>query len=266
MPLVSNDGDIKTFQQAEQARTQRLAIAKGRRIPDPLGVIEEATRRHTYHIFNVGPWPQKVNTGSTGWFVIAGCPKDKDYVEMTVKIPGIVSELTIKDEFEYNRLMSDGWKFAQEICGIGRNRNPKLALTNYGLFPSKNTVPTKEELAQAKMMLHATCSEIVTEARNLFAQDRKAFSAVVKPARHFAAAAVLNLEDEPWMTTQTPSQRVKCQYCGSMNDDIAVKCAKCAEIINVERYRILRDREEEILSGEEPRRRPGRPPRKEPEV
>jgi len=255
-----------TVEKAESARMQKLSIAKNRRVPDPLGVIEEASRRHIYHVFNVGPWPQKVGLGSLGFFFVPGCPKNKEYVEAPQNVMGIVSELTIKDEFEYNRLMTDGWKITQEIVGIGRSRNPKRALTHYGLFASKNAVPTKEELFQAKTMLHATCSDIVREARDLYAMDRKAFSVIVQRNRHFAAAEVLNLSDEVWMTDQSPSQRVKCMYCGSMNDEIAVKCAKCAEIINVERYRMLRDREEEILSGEEPRRRPGRPPRKEPEV
>ncbi len=139
-------------------------------------------------------------------------------------------------------------------------------MSRYGLFASKFDEPTGQEIFQAKTMLHATCSEIVREARDFYATDRKAFSVIVKRNRHFVAAEVLNLNDEPWMIEQSPSQRVKCQYCGSMNDEIAVKCSKCAEIINVERYRELKAREDEILSGEEPRRKsPGRPKR-EPEV
>lgn len=256
-----------TFQQAEQARTQKLSIAKGRRIPDPLGLIEEVSSRHTFHIFNVGPWPQKVNTGSTGWFSISGCPKNKEYVEMAVRIPGIISEFTIKDEFEYNRLMSDGWKFAQEICGIGRNRNPRMALTNYGLFPSKNAVPTEEELYQAKQLLHATCAEIVREARDWFATDRATFSKVVKKERHFAAAEVLNLKNEDWMTKTTPSEAIQCKYCGSVNDPIAVLCSKCSHIIDPVRFKALQDEENVIMGGQEPARRgPGRPPKVQPEV
>src|SRR5580658_834806 len=265
MPLTNQQGVMQSAEVAIAAIAEKRSIAKNRRVPDPLGVIEEATRRHVYHIFNVGPWPQKINTGSTGWVVVPGCPKDKDYVEATRPIMGIVSELTIKDEFEYNRLMSDGWKFAQEIVGIGRGRNPSRALTHYGLFASKNAVPTQEEIADAKAKLHATCSTIVREARDLYAMDRKAFSVVVKRNRHFAAAEVLNLNDEPWMTEQSPSQRVKCPYCGTMNDEIAVKCAKCSEIINVERYRMLKSRETEIMEApaEEPRRGPGRPRKEE---
>src|SRR5271154_4053991 len=131
-----------TMEQAEAARHQKLSIARNRRVPDPLGVIEEATKRHTYHIFNVGPWPHNINTGSTGYYFVPGCPKEKDCSECTRTVGGVVSELTIKDEYEYNRLMSDGWKFAQEVVGIGRGRNQSQSLTHYGVFASKTNPPS----------------------------------------------------------------------------------------------------------------------------
>jgi hypothetical protein len=252
VPLTNQQGVIQTFQQAEAQRVQRLSIARNRRVPDPLGVIEEATNRHTYHIFNVGPWPQQINTGSIwGFFRVPGCPKNKEYVEANRSIPGIVSELTIKDEYEYNRLMSDGWKFALELVGIGRGRDPKRALTHYGLFASKNVVPTKAELFQAKTLLHATCSDIVREARDVYATDRKAFSVIVKRNRHFAAAEVLNLTDEPWMVEQSPSQRVKCRYCMTMNDDQAIICSKCMKPIDMAKFKALEQQDAEYLAAEE---------------
>lgn len=259
-----------TYERAEQSRREKLSIAQERRAPDPLGVIREASDRHKYHIFNVGPWPQMINTGSMGWIKVPGCPKNKEYVEASsypsfrngdgASVPGIAAELTIKDEFSYNELMTDGWKFAQAVLGIGRGQNPKQALTHYGLFPSRHDEPTPEEIFQAKTLLNATCSEIVREARDLYAMDRKAFSVVVKRNRHFAAAEVLNLNDEPWMIEQTPAQRKKCQYCQSMNDELAVLCAKCNHVIDLERYRELKAIEDTIMGREDkPRRGPGRP-------
>lgn len=255
-----------TFQQAEQSRMQKLSIAKQRRVPDPLGVIEEASRRHTYHIFNVGPWPQRIGLGSMGWFYVPGCPLDKPYVEAPSQIKGVESELTIKDEFEYNRLMTDGWKFAEFMLGLGRGSNTNQALTHYGLFASKNAVPTEEELSTARLRLHKTCGDIVQEARDEFAQDRKRFNVIVKPVRHHVAAKVLNLKKEPWMTETTPSEAKECPYCGSVNEDVAIKCRSCHEIINVERYRALKDREAEVLGTEPPKRGPGRPAKVQPEV
>lgn len=245
-----------TFEKAESARAKKLSIGRERRKPSTLGVLEEASARHTFHIFNVGPWPQQINTGSYGYFYVPGCPKDQEYVECSRTIKGIESEYTIKDEFEYNQLLSDGWNFALEVVGDGRGRDPQQSYRHYGLFPSKHAEPTRDEIYQAKTMLHARCSEIVREARDLYAMDRKQFSVVVKRQRHFVAAEVLNLNDEPWMVEQTPSVRKKCAFCGTMNEDFAVKCAKCSEIIDPARYKALKDQQDEIL---EPKRGPGRP-------
>ncbi len=245
-----------TFDKAEAARVQKLSIGRQRQAPSTLGVLEEAAARHTYRIFNVGPWPQHINTGSYGYFTVPSCPKDKEYVQCPRTIKGIESELIIKDESRYDRLDTDGWKFALEVVGDGRGRDPQQSYRHYGLFASKNEIPTADEIFQAKTMLHARCSEIVREARDLYAMDRKQFSVVVKRERHFVAAEVLNLNDEPWMVEQTPSVRKKCAFCGTMNEDFAVKCAKCSEIIDPVRYKALKDQQDEIL---EPKRGPGRP-------
>ena len=105
-----------TFEKAEQARIAKLSIGQQRRIPQFLGMLDQAAKSKTWYIHNVGPWPERIGTGSTGWFDIPGCPKDKEYVTAKRTIPGIVSELTIKDEYEYNRLMDDGERFAKEVC------------------------------------------------------------------------------------------------------------------------------------------------------
>lgn len=248
-----------TVRDAEAAKEARLSIGRSRRVPELPGVIEDAAGAHTFHIFNVGPWAHPVNTGSTGTYFIPACPKGKRYIEprhevrgdgsLKYPIPGIVSELTIKDEFEYNRLMSDGWNFCCEIVGDGRGRDQSQSLRHWGVFPSKNAEPTKDELYQAKKMLEARCAEIVREARDLYATDRKLFSQIVQRQRHFIAAEVLNLTDEPWMVEQSPSTRVKCRYCGTMNDGEAVKCAKCLEVIDLERYRRLKEQDEAIIAG-----------------
>lgn len=237
-----------TFQQAEQARAEKLSIGKQRRIPQFLGLLDEAAKSKTYYIHSVGPWPEHINTGSTGWFSVPGCPKEKDYVTCDRAIPGIVSELTIKDEYEYNRLMDDGWRFACEVVGDGRGRDPEQSYRHYGLFPSESEKPKKEEIAEAKRMLHAKCSEIVREARDLYAMDRKLFSQIVKRERHFAAAEVLNLNDEVWMIEQTPAQRTKCPVCQKMNEEGTMKCGHCGEIIDAVAYRKFKDEQEAILT------------------
>jgi hypothetical protein len=245
-----------TFEKAEQARRDKLSIGKQRKAPEMLGILDELNSKNHIHIFNVGPWPHIIACGSVGYFHVPPCEKGKEYSECTRTIKPIESELVIKDEFEYHRLMDDGWKFACEVVGDGRGRSPSESYRRYGLFPSKNASPTKEEISTAKLELHATCSEIVREARDLYAMDRKAFSVIVKRERHFMAAEVLNLRNETWMTDQTPSQHIQCQFCGTMNDEIAVKCSKCNEIINAARYRELKDEQEAILT--EPKKKEGK--------
>jgi hypothetical protein len=220
-------------------------------------LIHEAAGRKTFRIFNVGPWPQQINSGSYGDYYVPGCPSDKEYVVAPRTIKGIETEEIIADESRMRNLYSDGKKFAEELVGEGRGRNRAQSLKHYGLFSSENEIPAKEELFEAKTMLHAKCAEIVAEARNLFAQDRKQFSVIVKPARHWVAAKVLNLTDETWMLDQKPSSRNKCRYCATMNDEEAVICAKCSKPINLAKYKAML--EEDEIAMAEPKRGPGRP-------
>lgn len=240
-----------TFADAEKARQEKLSIGKQRRIPQFLGVLDQAAKSKTFYIHNVGPWPQSINTGSTGWFHVPAREGNEEYATCKREIPGIVSELTIKDEYEYNRLMDDGWRFACEVVGDGRGRDPMQSYRHYGLFPSDSAKPSKAELAEAKRMLHARCSEIVREARDTYAMDRKAFQQIVSRVRHFMAAEVLGLTDEVWMIEQSPVNRTKCLFCGSANDELAVKCAKCNEIIDLEKYKQIKAHQEAFLAREE---------------
>jgi hypothetical protein len=235
-----------TAMDAAQGLQNKLAVARVRRVPKMLEQVRRLQQSETYHIFNVGPWPQVVNTGSTGTFYIPGCPSDKPYVEMTVTIPSIVEELIIKDETEFAALIDDGWEhFALEIVGDGRGMNPEHSLRNFGIFPSKTDIPMEGDIAEATKRLQAKCAMYVREARDLYQTDRKRFSQVVRPEVHFRAAEVLNLTDEDWMTKSTPSAKNKCMFCGTMNDEIAVKCHKCNEIIDIERYRALKAAQED---------------------
>ncbi len=261
---MSYDPNV-TAKHAKEAVDQRLSIARGRRLPQTLGLIAEAAERNTYHVFNVGPWPQLVKAGSYGDYIIPPCPADKPYVECRRIIKGIESEYVPKDEFEYNTLMTDGWHVACEIAGDGRGRAPAQSLRHYGIFPSKTAIPLESEVAEARRMLHTRCEDIVREARDLHAMDRKLFSQIVNRNRHWKAAEVLNLDSEPWMTEQVANKRQSCVFCGAKNDDMAVKCSNCHEIINVSRYRELKAEQEAVLAGADSlsvqRKKPGPKPR-----
>ena len=238
-----------TFQDAEAARVNKLSVGKARRIPQFLGVLEQAKKSKSFYIHNVGPWNQAINTGSTGWFYVPARPADKEYGTCQRKISGIEDELIIKDEYEFHRLMDDGERFAKEVCGDGRGRDPSQSYRHYGVFHSAGEKPTRAELDAARKMLHAHCSEIIREARDLYAMDRKTFQQVVSRERHFKAAEELGLTDEVWMIEQSPVSKAKCPFCGSINDEIAIKCAKCSEIIDIDRYAEIKRMQAEVMEG-----------------
>jgi hypothetical protein len=259
---MSYDPNV-TASHAKTAVDQRLSIARGRRMPQTLGLIAEAADRNTYHVFNVGPWPHVINAGSIGNYVVPPCPPDKPYVECRRIIKGIETEYVPKDEFEYNPLMTDGWHIACELVGDGRGRAPAQSLRHYGLFPSKTEIPSQADITAARKMLHTRCEDIVREARDLHAMDRKLFAQIVNRNRHWKAAEVLNLDSEPWMTEQVATKRLSCVFCGAKNDDMAVKCSNCHEIINVSRYRELKAEQEAVLAGPltPERKKPGPKPK-----
>lgn len=240
---------------ADQSITQKQAVGKSRILPLRLKVIEDL-KREKVHIFNVGPWAQMVNTGSTGTFTIPGCPEDQDYVEMMVMNPMtgqmeppisiIMEEFVVKSEDEMSSLTEDGWTFAQSMLGIGRGQHPSRKLTRFGIFASRNAVPTQEELAAAHREIEEECLQIVKWAGDTYAIDRALFSRAVRPEVHFVAAKILgrdNPQDSPWMLDAKPTGRIKCKMCGRLCDADVATC-EAGHIVNRQLY------EELLLSDE----------------
>src|SRR5271165_36491 len=224
----------------------RLAKARGRVPPLKLKAIEEL-KQQKIHIFNVGPWGQIINTGSTGTYLMPLCPPDKDYVEMLVAdangdmvppISVIMDELVISSEDSMSRLEEDGYEFAKSMLGLGRGQNPEYALTRFGMFVGEGPKPTKAELLAAKALLLKYCQSVYKQANDLYATDRKQFASVVRPEIHFVAARVLgrdNPQDSPWMTAAAPVGRVKCKMCGRVVDPDVAMC-EGGHIVNQELY------------------------------
>jgi hypothetical protein len=247
-----------TIAEANRAVQERLNKPKERIIPQKLRVIEELKKVHV-HVFNVGPWPKQINTGSTGTFMIPGCPLEKPYVELLVDgkppITAIMDELVIKSEDEYSRLEEDGREFAHAMLGEGRGQNPQYALTRYGCFVADGDVPTKEEVRTAKANLEAYCKEVYRFINDLWATDRKAFSQIVRPELHFVAAKILGLDnqtDSPWMLAAAPQGRVKCKMCGRVVDPDVAMC-EGGHIVNQELYLAAMADQENVLAAAKPK-------------
>lgn len=262
-------GNLPSVAVAERAINAKTSIGKSRILPLRVKLLEEV-RRKRVHIFNVGPWPQTINTGSTGTFFVPGCPFGTEYVEMLTRdmdahsptygqmIPPISvlqEEMVIKSEDEMTRLEEDGWLFACSMLRIARNARDPYRLTRFGLFPSLNEEPTAEELAAARAELVAHCQELVKWAGDTFVTDRKLFSRAVRPQVHFVAAKVLgrdNAVDSPWMLDANPVGRIKCKMCGRLCEPDVATC-EAGHIVNAELYAELMAANEAILAATKPR-------------
>ena len=247
MALAGVEAKFPRAEVAERAIATKQSIGKNRILPLKLNVIENL-KKEKIHVFNVGPWQQTVNTGSTGTFTIPACPQDKPYAEMLVlnaesgkwepPISIIMEEFVIKSEDEMSSLTEDGWNFAQSMLGIGRGQHPGRQLTRFGIFASRNETPTKDELAAAHKALEEECRQIVKWAGDIYATDRKLFARAVRPELHFVAARILgrdNPQDSPWMLDANPVGRIKCKMCGRLCDPDVATC-EAGHVVNRQLY------------------------------
>jgi len=280
MPSSIIDRALPKFPRAEvadRAIGQKQSIGRSRILPIKLKVIEDM-KKGKVHIFNVGPWEQTVNTGSSGTFTIPKCPDGEQYVEMLVlnastgewesPISIVMEEFVIKSEDEMSSLLDNGWDedgklgFANRMLGVNKPRH--RSLTRFGIFASLNEVPTQEELRNAHLALEEECRQIVKWAGDIYATDRKLFSRAVRPEVHFVAAKILGRDnplDSPWMLDANPIGKIKCKMCGR-NVDPDVATCEAGHVVNMELYLELQAADEQlkaaIAAGPE-KRGPGRP-------
>lgn len=260
---------------AERQIDSRHQIAKNRVLPMRLQVIENL-KKEKIHLFNIGPWSQAINTGSTGTIDIPECPRGTPYVEAMRAVVDretgqlryeppisiIVEEFVIKSEDEMSSLTDDGWGFAMQVIGKGRGSKPGNDLTKFGIFASRNPQPTEEELSAARGKLEAYCKELVKWAADTFIVNRDLFSKAVRPSVHFKAAQVLgrdNPTDSPWMMAADPIKRIKCKMCGRLCDPDVATC-EAGHVVNMELYLELQAADEQLKAAVQakPSQRPQR--------
>lgn len=254
---------------AQRAIAAKQGIGKQRYIPPVLPEVREVMNRRI-HVFNVGPWGQTVNTGSTGTFYIPACPFGQPYVEMVQQdgdrdsatfgqlvspIKSIMRELVIASEDAMTPLDDSGRYFAWQMLGVGRGMHPSKALTRFGMFVSAGDVPTADELAKANEELKKECMAVVKFAEEVYVTDRKLFGRAVRPEVHFVAAKVLgrdNPVDSPWMGAANPVGRVKCKMCGRLCEPDVATC-EAGHIVNADLYAELMAAQEEVLAATAPK-------------
>jgi hypothetical protein len=208
--------------------------------PPMLPVMSEISKRTLVYVFNVGPWPQVRYLGSAGTFYIPACEEGKD-VSAPVILQGIVREFYPISEVEMKPFDTDGFEFAEQIVGAKADgsASPHLAPRNsflpYGVFATKNKVPTAEELAAARKRLNETFLKLINEADQAYARGPKAAEETINPDIHFAAARALHKTESEcaWLrNSATPAARDECPSCGSIYKIGIMKCRECGYILD----------------------------------
>ena len=254
MGLTTEGGKTLTAQDAEKDKSEFLRQQNGRfvhPVPDWLQKLQEKK----VHIINVGPWQHEIWAGSYGKYTIwANKPEDGDehpwqfegYAmclvfnsrsgEWESPISSVMAENVIKNEAEMERQTEDGYKFANELLGMGRGQNQIFSLVHRGCLVIKGEKPTKAELAQANEALRGECMRLVQEARDLDRDPNPMARQAIVKGVHDEAAMILGLTDEPWMVAREPEARKGCPVCGTKAGESVLKCPACPYIYDPVAY------------------------------
>lgn len=243
---------------------------KQRRIPPINASIQEMIRENTVHVFNVGPWGYRENTGSFGYYFIPKCevgapmewerlkqapaapgvyvpdmweegrrkvvdPKT-EYAAMK-PLPGLMAEPLPKeiDECTWN-LQDEGRYFANELLGVGIGHSQQNSYVRRGCFIATAKEPTQGELKAARAELVKYMGELILEADRAWASGPQKAEQIIRPEVHHVCAQWLNLTDRDWLRGTKPQGRIKCEMCGLLVDEGIATCQN-GHIVDADAYK-----------------------------
>lgn len=204
--------------------------------------------QYTVKIFNVSdvevrierPWVN-FNASQRGKFVIVPAKREgeryskpfviADIVQIpirndsnkTVSTYGQRAEFLAQDALNPDD-MQGSWKTVRPL-NAGNSINQDVNLYHWGLFWTRNDVPTDEEIATAETRLEANYNRLIDEAKMLWASDKKREIGTT----HRRAASYFGLEFE-WNVLYTTQK--ECPGCGTKISPKAVICPKCPATFN----------------------------------
>ncbi len=243
MPLFTGGGTREgVLDHQRQMNSSRFVPT----LPEMFQKVSEANR---IYIFNVGPWPHKRELGSAGIYFIPACPADEEYSAPLV-VQGVEDEpypinertcTTLPKAGKPGQLSGsgEGSDLAQQIIGVGPHVAPNSSFLPFGVFISRNKVPTKQELAQANEQLNRKFVELVRLAGEAHAKGPNAVAEVINPDWHFVAARALRktVAECPWLANSAvPAERSNCLGCGAVYEVGVLKCRECGFILNKPGY------------------------------
>lgn len=96
--------------------------------------------------------------------------------------------------------------------------------------------PSENEIIENIAAFHLYCQAEVNDADELHARREAGETKVPRNTpRQKACARYMNYERE-WLTVKDPNAQVRCPFCTTSIASFAIKCPKCAEIINPQKY------------------------------
>ncbi len=142
------------------------------------------------------------------------------------------------------------WKTMRER-GIGQSFNEGVNLYHWGLFWTRNEVPTDEEVGTARRRLVANYNRLVNEAKMLWAGGEQKRLEIGET--HRRAASHFKLEF-PWNTLYT--EQKQCPQCGTTASPSAAVCAnkECPVVFDWDQAVALGLRTHEQAEAAKPKR------------
>lgn len=166
---------------AESALTQGIAASRMRTenglINFNVDITLQRKPQYYVHVFNVGKFPMKVNTGMIKNYNVPTCKDGEEYVRCFT-IPDVVTQAWQDPDNQQVRTFSeDGRRVAMDLINptnMGLDQDVEFRpedvvsqgsnLAVWGLFWSLNDPPTREELAKAKKRMEKHYRTLMQQA------------------------------------------------------------------------------------------------------
>ncbi len=200
----------------------------------------------TIYVYNVGSMEHTIKLPPNHPHVlIPACPNDQPYIlACTVSDPFIQVEIDTNTG-EKNWVPRDGYREATVMLspnnpGVDQNWRDNSGLqldqnlNDFGVFWSKNSPPSEQELKAARLRLERTLREALDFIDKEEAQNPEHFRDRVNRIHH--AAAVYYNEPKAWhrdtaRKESAPKAIKSCPYCGEDINISAIKCKHCGEFL-----------------------------------
>ena len=234
--MFSNDGALRSAPHNPRTKAGEVALSvekqwNGEPMLQTDLVLQLPIPTYVLYIYNVGPMEHRVDKGSGGRFLIKACEKGKRHSD-PVLIPSIVTDTYIFEDLVKTHSVTGEFMcrdivhpfIAHSINGREAGWSIGQNLDDFGVFWTKNKIPTEAEISEARRLMERTFKLALEEANFLEATDR--LTEITPLMRH---AADYFEEDRKWNKIYKKS--LECPGCGQqMKADIAVH--SCGAVLN----------------------------------